>query len=556
MIDCGTCGKEIKETVRSCPHCGAASDREASDRNEVVKLAEKAMRDDDSVWGEIYEKTHRYVFYLSLKTLHDEQDAQDITQEVYIKAIDSISQLQNADSFFAWLRSIIFSKCKDLVKKKKPILLDENEDGDSPLDDMQEENEEFLPERVLDSSETRRMVLELVDELPWLQRQTVMFFYYDEMAVDQIATLMECASGTVKSRLNYARQSIKRGVEEHERKGVKLYGVGVLPILTILLREEARNLLIPEALAGGLGAILSAVGTTGAAAGSATGAAAGSATGAAAGSATGATATGAAGAAEAGAVAGTAGVAGSAVTVGAAGGAATTATTAGTAISAKIIAGVIAAAVLVGGGVMLLTNTPVVDIEPPSSPPPITSPETTETATPAPPPPEQNDAIAIVPPPEQNIEEEDDEDTRELVSTVLTVIYNPNEYRDKFEAYTELYDSDSAGTFRTGIWVYGVRFSDPIFFDGVSVSEAHLRYGDSIVQELKDSGFATQMDSSGFWGWNPEYINVPLKVTGYIQPSERGGVEIVEFNDDFHPNYLFYPNGAFEFTIISAEIEH
>ena len=240
---CNVCGAPVARvepaSAQSAPQTGIG--RRDAESNDVILLAQSAMQGDDSVWGEIYEKTHRHVYYMVLKTLGSEQDAQDITQEVYIQAIRSIRQLQNANSFFGWLRSIVFSKCKDYVKKKRPDLLDDTDESGSLLSDIPEQNVEFLPERVLDSSETRRMVLGLVDELPYLQRQTVLLFYYDDMTVDQIAALMECASGTVKSRLGYARQHIRKGVEEFERKGVKLYAMGALPILTILLREQARR---------------------------------------------------------------------------------------------------------------------------------------------------------------------------------------------------------------------------------------------------------------------------------------------------------------------------
>jgi len=257
-MNCDECGKEKQESDIEYPHCGAPQDKaqEPSDKNEVVLLAKRAMCGDDSVWGEIYEKTNRYVYFMALKFLSAEQDAQDIAQEVYIQAIRSIGQLYAAESFFGWIRSIIFSKCKDLVKKKKPVLLDDDEDGGSPLDDIPEIGENFIPDMALDSAETRRMILELIDALPYAQRQAVLFFYYDEMTIDQIAAVMECPTGTVKSRLNYARQQIKKGVEEHEKKGVKLYGAAALPILSILLREQAQALPIPPALSGGLAPIL------------------------------------------------------------------------------------------------------------------------------------------------------------------------------------------------------------------------------------------------------------------------------------------------------------
>jgi RNA polymerase sigma factor (sigma-70 family) len=272
---CLYCGKQLKGTDKFCLYCGApqkpkepskvaaseptdapnaVSEQDTSEKNEIILLVQRAMRGDDSVWSDIYEKTHRYVYFMALKFLRSEQDAQDIAQDVYIQIIRSIGQLYSADSFFGWLRSVVYSKCKDFVKKKKPSLLDDiDPEG---LENTPEIDETFLPDVVLDSAETRRMILELVDALPYLQRQAVMFYYYDEMTVDQIAALMECSAGTVKSRLNYARLKIKDGVEEHERKGVKLYGMAALPILTILLREQAKNLLIPPSLAGGITSIL------------------------------------------------------------------------------------------------------------------------------------------------------------------------------------------------------------------------------------------------------------------------------------------------------------
>ena len=310
--------------------------QDPSNKNEVVLLAQRAMRGDDSVWGEIYEKTHRYVYFMALKFLRSEQDAQDITQEVYIQAIRSIGQIYTADSFFGWLRSIIYSKCKDLVKKKKPVLLDDNDDGGSPLDDMPETGENFIPDMALDSAETRRMILELIDALPYAQRQAVMFYYYDEMTVDQIAALMECPAGTVKSRLNYARRQIKVGVEEHEKRGVKLYGVAALPILSILLRQQAQAMSIPPALSGGLAPIL--------------GQAAGSAASAAAAGTSAASAVGAA-----------------------------TASTVKAAVPliVKVIIGVLAAGAVIGGGVILLTNNNDDGV---TQPPAITAPAATDTA--------------------------------------------------------------------------------------------------------------------------------------------------------------------------------
>ena len=289
---CSNCGEKLPESGTFCTRCGnelvrdnnavhitEQDEKNKAVKNEVISLVNRAMQGDNSVWAEIYEKTHRYVYYMALKSLKSEQDAQDITQDVYIQLIQYIEQLKVADAFYGWLRSIIFSRCMNLMKKKKPVLIDD-ESGITPFEDIPEQNEEFLPESVLDNFETRRMILKIVDDLPDIQRQTVLFYYYDEMSVEQIASLMECAAGTVKSRLNYARQQIRKGVDEHERKGVKLYGIGAVPILAMLLKEQAGLLIVPEVIVGSISSITGIA--VGAAASGAVGAGAGAAGGSAA----------------------------------------------------------------------------------------------------------------------------------------------------------------------------------------------------------------------------------------------------------------------------------
>ena len=92
MMNCVECGKLINDTDKTCPNCGVDCTSVAQEtqlppeytetkaantanRNEIVLLAQRAMNGDDSVWGEIYEKTQRYVYFIALKTLRSEQAA-------------------------------------------------------------------------------------------------------------------------------------------------------------------------------------------------------------------------------------------------------------------------------------------------------------------------------------------------------------------------------------------------------------------------------------------------------------------------------------------------
>ena len=108
------------------------------------------------------------------------------------------------------------------------------------LDTYETLDEQEVPDKALDNDETRRMIAELVDDLPDAQRQCVLLYYYDEMSVKDIAASLEVSENTVKSRLNYARKSIKEGVECYEKQGIKLYGLSPLPFLLFFLGRDAK----------------------------------------------------------------------------------------------------------------------------------------------------------------------------------------------------------------------------------------------------------------------------------------------------------------------------
>ena len=101
---------------------------------------------------------------------------------------------------------------------------------------------QFSPDESVDYAETKRLMQEILDKLPEDQRLCILMYYYEELSVGEIAQSLECSTGTVKSRLNYARKKIKNEVEELERKGTKLYGIAPLPFIVWMLSSEEKTL--------------------------------------------------------------------------------------------------------------------------------------------------------------------------------------------------------------------------------------------------------------------------------------------------------------------------
>ncbi len=209
-------------------------------QSELTALIQRARTGEAQAQELLIREVQDRVYYHCKKMLKNESDAQDAAQDVLITVLTSLDRLREPAAFYGWVNGITANRCRHLLSRNvREWQLPENEDGESMLDSLEDLDQQAVPEAALENKETRRLVLELVDALPPDQRLCVLFYYYDEMSVREIAQAMETSEGTVKSRLNYARKSIKAGVEGLEKQGVRLYGAAPLPLLLLLLRQDA-----------------------------------------------------------------------------------------------------------------------------------------------------------------------------------------------------------------------------------------------------------------------------------------------------------------------------
>ena len=293
-----------------------------TEKEQLQELVEQGRRGDPQARETLVRLAQNKVYYHCKKMLKKEEDAQDAAQDVLIAMLTGLDKLKEPAAFWGWVNGITANRCRHLLSAPHTEWqIPESEEGDSLLDSVEDLDETLVPEKALDNEETRRMILDLVDALPPEQRMCVLFYYYDEMSVREIAQAMDTSEGTVKSRLNYARKSIKAGVEDYERKGVKLYSVSPILLLLCFLRREAEGTALDGTAAAAMaGRVLAQAGSAAGAAAAET-AAGGAATGASTGA-----------------------------------GAAGTAAGAAARISVKVVAAVLAGAVVVGGAAVGLAS--------------------------------------------------------------------------------------------------------------------------------------------------------------------------------------------------------
>lgn len=213
------------------------------EKEKIRRLVLQAGQGDRAAFGALYEETGRSVYFNCLKLLGNAQQAEDITQDTFMKALEKLDSLKEPENFSAWVNRIAINNCKMYFRKNPRTAEEESE---KIIDDTPDS--ELIPDDYADSEEKRRIIMNIIDTtLTDEQRQTIILYYFDMMSVAEIAEIMDCSVGTVTSRLSAARKKIREAVLIYEKKNNdRLHAVMPIPVLSKIFMQECQHLKLPE----------------------------------------------------------------------------------------------------------------------------------------------------------------------------------------------------------------------------------------------------------------------------------------------------------------------
>ena len=201
----------------------------------IALLVKEIQNGNQSAFDELYKLTNQRAYYIALEFVKKDEDAQDILQESYIKALSKIKELTKPESFQSWLNQIVANKSKDFLKKKKPMLFEAEEN--EVFEVLPDEDTSFAPEESLDQNELQQTVLEVLDELNEEKRACIMMMYFEELSVSEIAETLEIPEGTVKTRLFSARKDLK---EKFTKRGItSAYSMAPIGVVLWTMRKTS-----------------------------------------------------------------------------------------------------------------------------------------------------------------------------------------------------------------------------------------------------------------------------------------------------------------------------
>lgn len=175
-------------------------------------LLERSKAGDIAAFEKLIEVYQKKIFNLAYRMVGNHDDAADLAQEALIRIFKSIANFKEQSSFSTWVYRITTNVCLDEIRKKKNrrvLSLDEEihvEDGEMQRQIM---SDDPLPDEVVEREELRSIVNGAIGSLPEEQRLVISLRDIQGLSYDEIAEVLDCPTGTVKSRINRARQALK-----------------------------------------------------------------------------------------------------------------------------------------------------------------------------------------------------------------------------------------------------------------------------------------------------------------------------------------------------------
>ena len=212
------------------------------EQDQIFEYVERAKHGDSEAFTELYNAAYGMVYHTCIGHMRNVESAEDATQDTFVTVYNHLASLADNNTFFGWVKTIAVRVClhklrstHDDLSYDDAIESNVNLEGDANLED--------LPDSMIMEEEKRKIFLSIIkSELSEVQYQTVFMFYYDNMPVEQIAEIMQCPVGTVKTRLKASRVKLRSGIEDYEKRtGDKLCAAGAIPALGVLFASNLNS---------------------------------------------------------------------------------------------------------------------------------------------------------------------------------------------------------------------------------------------------------------------------------------------------------------------------
>ena len=181
-----------------------------ADANEIDEIIERCLKGDQVAWAVIMDRHRRKVFNLAYKFVGRHDEAEDLTQDIFVKIFKALHTFDRRANFQTWLISISRNLCIDhyrSVRKERATMA-----RDVDASELTPASRERGPLAQLEQSDLKEIIRRAMSELPDALRVAVTLRDLQEYSYQEIADQLHLPEGTVKSRINRGRIELARQI--------------------------------------------------------------------------------------------------------------------------------------------------------------------------------------------------------------------------------------------------------------------------------------------------------------------------------------------------------
>lgn len=204
-------------------------------REQENLIVQQVLDGDTNAFEELVLEYEKKVYNVALRMVNNQEDAEDITQEAFIKAYNSLSGFRGDSKFSVWLTRIVSNMCLDLIRSRgrRPTISLSVEDEDGENVELEISDMRQSPETLMDQQLTKESVRRGLKQLPDEYREILLLREIQGLSYEEISAALDLEVGTVKSRIYRGRKKlcdylIKDGNIPDFTSSVKMRG-GELP---------------------------------------------------------------------------------------------------------------------------------------------------------------------------------------------------------------------------------------------------------------------------------------------------------------------------------------
>ncbi|HVU95829.1 MAG TPA: sigma-70 family RNA polymerase sigma factor [Puia sp.] len=177
-----------------------------------TEIIRKILQGEQALYAQLVQKYQQYVFTLVLRFTDIREDAEEISQDIFVKAYRSLADFRGDSKFSTWLYTIVRTSCITFLRKKK---LDTTSiDNERTLTQL-ENRESGFNANTIEQKSKHAMVNSAIRLLSPDDAQLITLFYKGEQSLEEIGRIMGLEPNTVKVKLHRARHRLKEKMEKH-----------------------------------------------------------------------------------------------------------------------------------------------------------------------------------------------------------------------------------------------------------------------------------------------------------------------------------------------------